>query len=65
MQYALSKRSCRFDNCICMEAKVKCTSLCITKCDNMVEDEENVVFSENQDEEELNDIENSDIEEDF
>ena len=35
----LCKRTCKADDCVCMQAQLKCTSLCIARCDNMVADD--------------------------
>ena len=65
----MCKRTCKVEDCVCMQSKLKCTSLCTPKCDNMVKDEHSIVLPETEEEEEEEefdeDIETSDIQEDF
>ena len=58
----LCKRKCKAEDCVCMQAGLKCTVLCTSKCDNMEKDDIPVLPESD----ELNeDIDGSDVEEDF
>ena len=59
----LCKRVCKVEDCCCMQAGLKCTHLCTTKCNNMAEEEHFVAPLET--EESIEDIEASDVEEDY
>ena len=59
----LCKRTCKAEDCVCMQAQLKCTSLCTAKCNNMVADDEHVTLAVDMEEDD-DDIDASDVEED-
>ena len=59
----LCKRTCRMEDCCCLQARLKCTYLCATKCDNMVDEESFDAPLEQ--EESIEDMEASDVDDDF
>ena len=60
----LCKRTCKVEDCTCLIAGLKCTTLCTAKCNNMVNEEELIEVPSQNNEELEEDIDASDIEED-
>jgi hypothetical protein len=59
----MCKRTCKFDSCCCLQAGLKCTDLCATKCDNMAI--KKTIPEENEEVGTYSDEDISDIEVDF
>ena len=61
----LCKRKCKSEDCVSIQAGLKCTDLCTAKCDNMAKEHDPILVHEEIDEQIEEDIDGSDIEEDF